>query len=254
MASVIQKQLIIRGFLINYYVEEGRTDSALIFLHGWRQSGAVWGPLMSELAEKGFSVYALDLPGFGKSEVPRSPFSLQDYCEIVKEFIERLNLRDVSLVGHSFGGRVAIKLAATSPLILKKLVLVDSAGMRPKRKTAKRFLAKLLKPFFLSPFTGALRIKIYQYIGAEDYIALPELRETFLKVIQEDLTPLLSSIIASALIVWGRRDKETPLDFAYTLKKNIGQARLVIFDNAGHFSFLDCHEKFLETLIAFLEE
>lgn len=209
---------------------------------------------MSELAQKDFLVYSLDLPGFGKSETPRSPFFLADYCEVVKEFIEKLNLQNVSLVGHSFGGRVAIKLAAMNLVTLKKLVLVDSAGIGAKKNLTKKFLAKLLKPFFLLPFTEGVRIKIYQYIGAEDYVATPKLRRTFLNVIQEDLTPLLPTITTPTLIIWGKRDKETPLDFAYILQKNIGHARLVILDNAGHFSFLDSREKFLENLTAFLEE
>src|SRR3989344_3443172 len=229
-----EKQVVVANQLVNYLSNEVVDPAAqtVVFLHGWRSEAAVWRPVMDRLGRR-YRQFALDLPGFGKSE----------------------KLKKIVVVGHSFGGRVVIKLSALEPDIVEKLILVDSAGFRlhGKRNAVLRIVAKMLKPFFMIPGLRTLRLPIYRVMGAEDYLATPELRETFLNVINEDLTALLGYVRQETLIVWGGRDEDTPLMLAMWLKEHIPHSDLVIFHNAGHFSFLDEPDKFVGTVRDFLK-
>lgn len=255
-APLTQKQIVLKNLLINYYERaEDRSGSAVVFLHGWQSEGIIWFPIINSRSLNDYSCYAIDFPCFGKSEVPRSPFTLKDYVEVLEEFIKKLKLKNIILVGHSFGGRVAIKLAANTPLPIEKLILVDSAGLKGHDSiylSIKKATAKIVKPLFSRPFMKYWREKIYQLIGAEDYLTRPDLKETFINIINEDLTPFLKKIKIPTLIVWGENDRITPSNFAYRIKEGIPNSELVILPNAGHFSFLDKKEEFLENLIKFL--
>lgn len=249
-----QKQIVLNGHLVNYYHARGAGHDAIIFLHGWRSEGSVFEKILKALGGKIWNLYSLDFPGFGKSETPRTHFALDDYAGIIKEFVEKLGLKNITLVGHSFGGRVALKIAAAKPRWLKKLILANSAGLRLREKTLQKIIAKILKPFFVLPFMKRLRENIYRWIGAEDYIATPHLKETFLSTIKEDLTPLLHQIQHATLLIWGEDDKDTPLALANIMKEKIPNSRLVILPNAGHYSFLDQTENFLKEVLNFLSQ
>src|SRR6185369_2751570 len=154
----------------------------------------------------------------------------------------------------SFGGRIGIVLATQFPKKLQKLVLVDAAGIRTpiRRRSLIRFLAKLMKPMFALPYMDTVRTRLYHALGAEDYLATPELQETFKLVIEEDLRPLLPDVSQETLLVWGANDTDTPLSFAHTMEEAIPHSRLTVLAGAGHFSFLDAPEAFNRLLIEFL--
>lgn len=251
-----EKKLVLNNLLVTYY-EQGNGTAPLIFLHGWRSEAAVWLPLFKSLYKIPYTLYAVDLPGFGKSETPKKPFILEDYADVVQEFVSKVigQTSKVTLVGHSFGARVAIKCAATHPELIEKLVLVDSGGARMKseKRKALKIVAKLAKLFFKPGFMQPLRKKIYERLGATDYVATPELQQTFLNIINEDLTPLFPKITAPTLIVWGEKDEETPLSYARIMHQTIPHSELVILPNAGHFSFLDNPEKFVQALTEFIK-
>lgn len=249
----MSNQLVVNGQLINYYKFGAHDLPALIFLHGWRSEGKVWTEIVQKLTNKQQAVFCLDLPGFGGSALPKNAFSVSDYAETVAGFIKKMELKKVILIGHSFGGRIAIKLAASQPPYLKKLILVDSAGIRESAGlNQKKALAKLLKPLFKPKFMAGVRRSIYKVMGAEDFLARPELKETFLKVVNEDLTLDLDKISLPTLIVWGQDDAETPLSQAKVLKEKILNSKLVTIDNAGHFSFIDKPERFASELNRFI--
>lgn len=246
-SSIITSQQLIVYDVLN---QEGR--KALVFLHGWRSEGLVWKDIAEKISSQGFAVYMLDLPGFGSSPKPKNPFSVGDYADVVAEFIKKLKLNNVILIGHSFGGRVAIKLLAMYPDSAEKLVLVDSAGVGAGKSSEASFLAKIAKPFFKPNFMQSLKKKIYKEIGAEDYVATPQLKETFLKVINEDLSGQLAQIDKPTLIVWGKDDKETPLESGKIINGKIKNSKLVVLENAGHFSFLDKPQEFFEEVMKFI--
>ena len=234
----------------------GDSKHAVLFLHGWRSNGLVWKDAMAKLSEDGFTSYAPDLPGFGGSEAPREEngWSVDDYAEYIDGLLKKLEVGPVVLVGHSFGGRVGIALAAKMPECISRLVLVDAAGVREVTYGAqlKGFIATLAKPFFKPSFMQGLRKSIYRQLGAEDYLATLVLTKTFVRVINEDLTPILALIKQPTLILWGDRDTDTPVSYARTMKEKIKNSSLEIFENAGHYSFLDQSARFIHSLANFL--
>lgn len=252
MKTFSRKQIAINGLLVNYYVCEGKLP-AFIFLHGWRSDGSIWLPVLENFEVEN-SLYCLDLPGFGKSELPRESFNVESYAETVSGLISKLGLKKVVIVGHSFGGRIAIKLAAKHQGFLQGIILVDSAGFvndaLPTR--LKKFLAKPLRPIFKLKFLNSSKNSIYRLIGSEDYVATPQLKETYLKIIGEDLSENMKRIDVPTMLIWGNNDKDTPIEWARRMKNLISDSRLVVLKGAGHFSFLDKKEGFLEALKSFI--
>jgi pimeloyl-ACP methyl ester carboxylesterase len=215
----MKQQFVINGQLINLHISRIKNGRDIVFLHGWRCDGSIWQSLVGTLNKEGFSVYLFDLPGFGASVPIKKHYTVSNYAAVVEGTIEKLGLKNVILVGHSVGGRVLIKLASQQPNYIEKLVLVDSAGFTQKRRGIEA-AARIVKPFFAPSFMTPLRGKIYKILGAEDYLATPELRKTFLNIISEDLTDDLPKITAKTLLIWGEKDKETPLDFGNKMPKN----------------------------------
>ena len=254
-----QQSIIINNQLVVYArfgESNGRTP--LLFLHGWRSQKEVWLPIVNHQITKSpnHSIYALDLPGFGSSPAPKVAWAVGDYAEIVKGFIQKLGLNNVIIIGHSFGGRVGIKLAARHSKLISKLVLVDSAGFVDERtkKRAMELMAKLAKPFFLPKFMQGLRRKIYKYIGADDYVATPWLTETFVKVKNEDLSEEMKKISCPTFLIWGENDTDTPVGFGQRMHALISNSKFLILKNAGHFGFLDKPEEFVSALFEFIKK
>lgn len=251
-----QRQIIIDSFLVNYYtVFKKNTDSVLLFLHGWNCNSSIWWPILPELTKLNGSLYFLDLPGFGKSEMPNKPFNLFNYSQIIKEFIEKLKLKKVILTGHSLGGAVALKFSTDNSELLESLILVSPSGIRPKtiKKTIYKTVAKIVKPVFKIPGLQPLRQKIYRTIGSEDYLLTPEMKKTYQAIIKEDLTPILGKVKTKTLIIWGEKDKGTPLSYAKIMKQFIPNSTLKVISNAGHFCFLEQPNQFTEILNTFLK-
>lgn len=255
MEEFKEKQIIADGQLVTYYEHEGGNNflPTLVLLHGWRSSSEAWEPTLRYFKEAGHRMVLIDLPGFGKSEAPKRTFSVEDYMGVVRDVLRQLSLVNSVVVAHSFGGRIAIKLSALHPESLWKVVLTGSAGIKHTsvKKKSIGFIAKLLKPVFALPFLSGVRKKIYRTIGSEDYIATPELRDTFVKIVEEDLTPLVRHISVDTLIIWGREDEATPLEDGKYLHVLIPHSKFVILDEAGHYSFQDKPRRFAEEVIEF---
>ena len=166
--------------------------------------------------------------------------------------MQKFDIQNAVIVGHSFGGSIGILLAATRPRLVSKLILVDAAGIRNQsRRVFLKMLVKALKPFFAFRFMQPLRRCIYTTIGS-NYLFAPDLQQTFAKVLEEDLSPLLPKITQKTLLFWGGKDTDTPLSYAQTMKKTIPHATLTIVPEAGHFSFLDAPDRFLAELKSFI--
>ena len=249
-------QIIINNLLINYYSvlpDKKSSNKMLIFLHGWGVDSKLWFKLIPELINANYSLYFLDLPGFGQSQVPNTTYNVDDYKRIVYEFVKKMGLKKINLIGHSFGGRISIKLAAENPDFLEKIILVDAAGIvhNSRKKKILAIISKFIKPIFMPSFMQPLRKKFYVLIGSE-YLENIKLSRIFTKVVMEDLSPFFSRIKKQVLIIWGENDKITPLDDGKLTNKIILKSKLVVLKNAGHFSFLDQPEKFVKELIEFI--
>lgn len=245
-----EKQIIVNDHLINYINVNSEASQALVFLHGWQSNAQIWTEVMTKLSKYPIRLIAVDLPGFGKSQPPKTAFGVGEYADIVKAFLEKLGLSKVIVIGHSFGGRIAIKLSTKDPEMIQKLVLIDAAGFKNAKifNKLKILAAKTVKPLFSLPLLKQLKTTAYKAIGASDYAAAGSLKEIFAKTINEDLTDCLPKIKAPALLIWGSLDKETPLSFGQLMNQLIPNSKLVIFDGAGHFSFLDEPEKTAELI------
>ncbi len=255
----MNKQVVVKNLLISYFQTESQQgNKTLLFLHGWRSEARVWQSVIKDLGFKikDLNLYALDLPGFGGSQVSSSPMTVSDYAEVVGEFINKLDLKNIVVIGHSFGGRVGIKLASKYPSAIEKLVLVDSAGfaMAADKKNAMNIAAKIAKPFFKPKFMQGLRKKIYKQIGAEDYVATPGvMTQIYLNSINEDLTEDMKKIAVPTLIIYGDQDTATPPSFGEKMHSLIQNSTFKILAAAGHFSFLDKPEEFVKELLSFLK-
>lgn len=241
---------------INYIVEgEGEP---VIVLHGWGASIDTVIPIVNSLKNR-FKVYAIDLPGFGNTDTPTDPIDSFQYTEIIKKFIEDEKLSKVKLVGHSFGGKLSIILSAKYPQLVDKIVLVNSAGLIPKRgldyyikiysfKTL-RFIYKNL--FFWLKDEEKME-KFYKKFGSDDYQdSQGIMRKILVKVVNEDLTPMLKDVKTPTLLIWGNEDEDTPLYMGKIMEKEIKDSGLVVLEGTGHYSYLDDYYRFNRVINSF---
>lgn len=241
---------------LNVSYQVAGTGDVVLLLHGWGREAATFQPVFEWLAQS-HKVYALDLPGFGKSQVPPTAWDSSDYAQFVTAFLEKFGIPKAHLIGHSFGGRISIILSAEHPEKVDKLILVDSAGIKPKR-TAKYYLrvgiakvGKLLRR--CGKFGVHLANAMSARVGSKDYQDAGEMRATLVKVVNQDLRSLLPRISASTLLIWGENDKETPVSFGEIMEKEIPDAGLVVLKEAGHFSYLDKFPEFRRIVASFLK-
>lgn len=253
--QISNKQIIINNLLINYYysLPDKKSFKTLVFLHGWGVDSKLWFKIVPELINKNYSMYFLDLPGFGQSQMPNTTYDVDDYKKIVYEFVKKLGLKNINLIGHSFGGRITIKLAAENPEFLKKVILVDAAGIinPSKVKTIYKIIAKIISPIFKLSFMQTFRKKMYYLLNSE-YLNNEKLSKTFSKVVSENLIHCFPKINKSTLIIWGGKDLVTPLQDGEQMNRLIPKSELIVLKKAGHFSFLDKPEEFNRELIKFI--
>ena len=217
----------------------------LIFLHGWGGEIASFKGLADRLSAR-FRITLIDLYGFGKTPHPDHPLCIEDYARGVEDVIKTTGGGKVILVGHSFGGRIAMRLAATNAEVVG-LVLIDSAGVIPRRglryywRVARYKLAKKLD----------LKNKP---LGSSDFAALSgAIKGTFINVVNESSIPDAKRIAVPTLLLWGSEDRDTPLYMCRKLQKSIADCEEVIFEGAGHFSYLDRPDRSYLLIKAFAE-
>lgn len=247
------RRIIINDNLVSY-ITAGKGEQSLIFLHGWRSNKEAWLRVAERMENCGYRLIFIDIPGFGASEAPKKPYTLHTYAETVRLFAEKLELPIHAVVGHSAGARIAIKLAVENPDLFNKLVLVASGGERASLLGIKKIFAKILKPFFAPAFMAPLRKKLYALIGAEDYLATPELTATFVNIINENLDPLLPKIKSETLIIWGDKDETAPLTYGRHMVSRIPNTQLEIIKGAGHYCFNEQPDAFVAIFTKFLKK
>jgi pimeloyl-ACP methyl ester carboxylesterase len=251
-----QNFLQIDGLTVRY--QAGGRGPEVLLLHGWGGAIESFAPVLNDL-QRSYTVHAFDLPGFGESSLPPAAWGSAEYAHLILKAMDRLNLERPHLIGHSFGGQVSIHLAATWPERVGKLVLVGSAGIRTRPRLAtrlKRLAARLGK--WLAAHGGGigerLRATIYRRVQSQDYADAGPLRPTLVRVINEDLTALLPQIKSPTLLVWGEQDRDVPLAAVQVMVRSIPDAQLVVFENAGHFAYLDQSDRFRLLVGRFLRE
>lgn len=242
---------------------ENKEDGArpLLLLHGWMAKIEAMAPIYM-FFQKSRPVYVLDFPGQGgKSDQLPNVWDVPTYSSMVKAFIEEQKIEKCDVIGHSFGGRVIIYLASNYQDLFNKIILTDSAGVKPKMTVKKffkiysyKFMRNFLK-IFLSKEKYEKKVEeMRKKRGSQDYSSLSNdiMRESFKKIVNLDLKPNLKQIENPTLLVWGDRDTDTPLYMAKTMEKEIKDSGLVVLENAGHYSYLDNTQKYLLVTNQFL--
>lgn len=245
---------------VRVYYEAAGSGRPVLLLHGWGARAAAMRPILERL-QADHAVYALDFPGFGQSPLPPAVWGVDDYVALVVRFLESQAVARATIIGHSFGGRVGIKLAAGRPDLIEKLVLVDAAGIKPTptaKQTLTTSVAKLGRRVLRAVPAESIRSRLEDAararLGSEDYQAAGPLRETFVRVVNEDLRPYLPRIAAPTLLIWGDRDEATPIEDARIMEKEIPDAGLAVLEGAGHFSYLDRPNDFARIVRVFLTQ
>ena len=240
------------------YIDTDPTHEAgkptVLFLHGWGAPAETYRLMIDHLATY-CRVVAPDLPGFGGSAEPDTPWCVDDYVDWTVAFATTLGLTDVVLMNHSFGGRISIKLLARrpAPFGVKKAVFMDAAGILPKRGL--KYYAKVYSYKAMKKLSPALAAKRQSKVGSADYRnASPLMRQTMVRCINEDLTHLLKDNPVSTLLIWGSADTATPLSDGQTMERLIPDAGLVTVAGAGHYAFLENTPLFLRVVERFLSK
>jgi pimeloyl-ACP methyl ester carboxylesterase len=229
----------------------GTHGPTVVILHGWGRSleavRQLGGLLSSECR-----VVLIDLPGFGRSPLPFAAtndgggWGTFEYSERVKQFLDQSGIERCVLMGHSFGGRLSVRLAAKYPHLVTGLILVGSHGLKRRRSLKDelrvrwiRILTKTAKAIDGTTGTRLFAHYLAPRFGSRDYQAAGELRRTLVKTVNEDLSEQAATIQAPTLLLWGENDTETPLDLARGFKELIKDSSLHVFPHKGHEPFAD---------------
>ena len=237
-------QVTVKDWNINYEVCGNGTP--VILLHGWLTDLETMRPIAKNLQEN-FKVYLVDVVGFGKSDLPEHPLCSNDFGDFLKEFVEKLKIENPILIGHSNGGRIIINAVGRGIVSPKKVVLIDSAGIKPKRSIGYYLKVAFYKTgkFFLNllPNTKAIKSfkeKLRNNVGSSDYKASSNvLKETMKLILNEDQSHLLPKISVPTLLFWGSLDKATPISDARKMEKLIPDCGLIEYASSTHFSYLE---------------
>ncbi|MFH1401943.1 MAG: alpha/beta hydrolase [Parcubacteria group bacterium] len=282
-----EKSILINGLDINYkttergeppldfagikvFPDKFKERGTVLILHGWGGSSDSWLKVQSILTRNGFKVIVPDFPGFGKSLTPPSPWGIKNYTDFILKFIEGTNLEKSRgelaepffLLGHSFGGRISVRLAAEHPEKIKGLILCDAGGIKPKMslKTILIYwLARLgnliFTPKHLARFKDGARSVFYAFLRNKDYVkAKGTMKETIAKVLEEDLLPELPKIKTKTLIVWGEADKMVPLRYGRIFNEKIADSELKIIPKIGHSPHIEVPGRLAEIILNFLDK
>lgn len=233
----------------------------VLILHGWNLSGARFAPLAVELKKMGYQVFAPDFPGFGKELAPNNPWHVVDYAAFLKKYIKKHKITNPILIGHSFGGRVALKFVELYPNDAHALVLTGTPGFSPipsKKLLFFLIISKIGGIFFALPVLNILadraRKFLYYIAGAKEFLrAEGPMRQTFKYIVQDDLVGSMTSVRIPCLLVWGERDSIVPLSIASRMSETIPGAKLNIISEEGHGVPFEEPGKFASYIKEFLQ-
>lgn len=239
----------INGVSVHYTIE-GKGKQKVLLLHGWGCDMSLMQPVADALTQT-HTVMLIDFPGHGESGRPPEPWGVPEYAECLKALMYKFAFFPCSVIAHSFGCRVAAWLEITEPSLFDKIVFTGAAGIRPKptpesqkrnRKyqRLKGYTETLKKIPLMRSAASGIQERLRQHYGSRDYNALDEeMRKTFVKVIQQDLTDCYNRFNASTLLIWGDADTETPIWMAREMDHLIPDSGLVILEGGSHFAYLE---------------
>ncbi|MBR6572250.1 MAG: alpha/beta hydrolase [Clostridia bacterium] len=236
--------IVINDLNINY-TDEGNGTPVLL-LHGWGSSLTLYRRTIDSLKGR-CRLVAVDFPGCGGSDTMSEPWDIKSYSDFVLEFMNAVGLENPIMIGHSHGGRVTLYMNAMGLVKSPKIVLLDSAGLIPKKTIKQKARAKSFKAIkrvltlpVIKNFSGSLLEKARNHYGSADYNAAPEvLRKTLVSLVNTDLRDIIPNIKCPTLLIWGENDTDTPLSDAKIIESLISDSGLCVIKGAGHFAFIE---------------
>jgi len=236
----------IKNIDVNYIQYGNPKGKDVILLHGWGQNIEMMKPIGDNLED--YHITILDFPGFGDSEEPSSAMTIYDYTDILEELLDDLKIRNPIVMGHSFGGRVAIVYASRNKV--EKLVLFGAPCIRNERKSTKEKVLKGLKKL---PGMNGIGEYMKKFIGSDDYRnASPIMRETLVNTVNEDLTECAKKIEAPTLLIWGTLDTAAPIEDAKKLEGLLIDGALIELPGCTHYAYLEALPQVINILNNFL--
>ncbi len=229
------------------YTLSGKGDKTVVMLHGWGMSSKAFSVLESELSDYA-KCLIVDFYGFGCSDNPPEYFDTYEYAYQIFLLLKKLDINEIVLVGHSFGGRVAIILSSVFDINISGLMLTSSAGFNKFNliKTLKIWKYKAVK---MLVNRGVVKSDVLKKYGSSDYKKLSnEMRAIFTRVVSQDLSHLLKNINVKTKLFWAKDDKETPIWICKKINKRIKNSSKIVYNSGGHFVYLKRINRFLSEL------
>lgn len=233
------------------YIELGEPNlQPLVFLHGWGQNIQMMMPVANNFVKTN-RVIVIDLPGFGSSSEPTTPYHLIDYVNVLKTLFDNLNIDNPILIGHSFGGKLSLLYA--SMYKTKKLILLASPYKKEIQELSLK--TKMLKNLKKVPLLNKLEGIAKKHIGSTDYKNASDImRQVLVNHVNEDLTEKVKKITVPTLLIWGTNDKEVPIEQAYELEKLINDSAVITYDGCTHYAYLENLGKTISVIDSFIKE
>ena len=230
------------------YIQYGKGQD-IVLLHGWGQNIEMMKPLGDPLSDN-YRITIIDFPGFGQSNEPDSDWTITDYVSMLEKLFKDLNIKKPILIGHSFGGRVAIKYASKNEVT--KLILLASPCVRIKDST-RDLKTKVLKSIKKLPGMNKIGEYAKNFIGSRDYkAASPRMRQILVNTVNEDLTEDAKKIKIPTLLIWGDMDDEATLEEGKMLEKLLLDGGLVVLNGCTHYAYLEALPRVLSIINVFL--
>lgn len=248
--------VVVNGLMTHY--EKSGSGKTIVLLHGWADNSATFKDLIKELSDN-YSVLVVDLPGFGKTQLPMDAWGLEQYADFVSAWLNKIGIGKVyAFLGHSNGGSIAIYGLGIGSLNADKLILLSSAGIRPAKPTRKLALTLVSKSgkMILAPLPEAtkkkIRGKFYRQVGS-DITVVPQLEETFKKIVRQDVQPCARQLNLPSLVIYGQADKQTPPAYGHIYNQLIPKSELKILPGVGHFPHHENPKKIYQLVREFLK-
>lgn len=239
----------INGLNINYIQYGNKKGKNVILLHGWGQNTKVMD-IIGKRLEKYCYITNIDFPGFGLSEEPKEALTIYEYEEIIEALLSNLKIENPILIGHSFGGRIAI-IYASKRKVEKLVLLAAPFRVKNKKKPSKSKVLGILKKLpILNKYEEFFKTKI----GSTDYRnATPIMRKVLVNVVTTDLEEELTKITCPTLLIWGTYDTAVPIEEAIYAESIMKNAALIEFFHGTHYAFIEQIDKLIRILESFFE-
>ncbi|MEM1583954.1 MAG: alpha/beta hydrolase [Nitrososphaerota archaeon] len=255
---MVETFLQICGLRVHYLESGDEGASKLLLIHGLGGTSKSWEEVFDRLSES-FHVIAIDLPGFGKSDKPLLPYTLDNLADLLCSFMKSTHFYPVIIVGHSMGGMISIKAYKKCREKFQGIILVNAAGMSdaPAKKIREymedRWSIERLRKYYQECLLGRLgrldETRLREFMQMFEDPIFPQLYTLLLDEISRPLLPSdFAEIKVPTLIIWGSDDRLIPLIDGVRISKAISGSTLMIIEGAGHSPHREAPEQFISAI------